>query len=232
MVQVFERQKFSDLQDQDSGAVFEDLEFRRCTFTNSGIFTYDLQRRTTIRNVKFVNCTVKKCSLYGAVVEDVSVEGRSRFAEFCTNAAVFKHVTIRGKLGIIRILPRIGFVFNVTDPLIQSAFDLANAAYYETVDWALDISAAEFYDLDVYCIPARLIRRDPATQLVVTREKALEGVWRSLDLSETHWPWAIENLLLNNTADTVLVAPKGHPNFKRLLEGLQILRDAGVAQPD
>jgi hypothetical protein len=77
------------------------------------------------------------------------------------------------------------------------------------------------------------IRRDPETQVVVTREKALKGEWKKIKaLDSTHWPTAIEFLLECGYADDVLVAPKRDPEFRALLEGLKALRAAGVAEPD
>jgi len=118
-------------------------------------------------------------------------------------------------------------------PEEQAAFDRANAEYYAGCDWALDISRAEFKEMDIRGIPAKLIRRDPETQVVVTRAKALEGKWRTLDLSDTWWATAIEFLLDHKKEnDIVLVAPKGHSQFEQFLAGLKLLREAGVAEPD
>ena len=114
----------------------------------------------------------------------------------------------------------------------QASFDEMNSSFYEMVDWALDISEARFMECDIRRVPARLIRRDPETQVVVTREKALLGEWRNLDLSRTLWSGWIELFLKDGDADVVLVAPKRHPKFKEWLGGLKLLRDAGIAEPD
>jgi len=74
----------------------------------------------------------------------------------------------------------------------------------------------------------------PATRpkVVVTREKAMEGVWRQLDLSKTHWATSLKFLLDRGDPDVVLVAPKRNRKFQALLDGLQALRNAGVAELD
>jgi len=117
-------------------------------------------------------------------------------------------------------------------PKEQAAFDEANARYYEAADWALDISEARFVECDIRRVPARLIRRDPETQVVVTREKALLGEWKKLDLSKTYWGGWIDLFLKDGDPDVVLVAPNRHPKFIDWLDGLKMLRDAGVAEPD
>ena len=115
---------------------------------------------------------------------------------------------------------------------MQRAFEEANAAFYASVDWALDISEAEFQELSFRGIPGRLVRRDRETQIVVSRQKAMGGEWRKLDLDKTYWQVALELMLERGDEDVVLVAPKRAKDFKHLLRGLQLLRDAGVAEPD
>ena len=117
-------------------------------------------------------------------------------------------------------------------PKHQAAFDQANAEYYKTVDWALDISEARFYECDIRGVSASLIIRDPETQVVVTREKALQGKWKELDLSKTYWAGWIDLFLQSGEPDVVLVAPKRYPKYQDWLDGLKMLRDAGVAEPD
>jgi hypothetical protein len=144
---------------------------------------------------------------------------------------VFKHVVLRGQIGRIMISPAVAT--GTATPEEQRAFEEANKAYYASVDWALDIREAEFEEADIRGIPAALIRRDPETQIVVTRQNALEGNWRSVDLSGTWWATSIEFLLDRpSDPDIVLVAPKRHRRFRELLEALRRLRKAGVAESE
>lgn len=53
-----------------------------------------------------------------------------------------------------------------------------------------------------------------------------------LDLSKTHWATSIEFFLERSDPDVVLVAPERHPKYPELLDGLKMLRDAGVAELD
>jgi hypothetical protein len=122
-----------------------------------------------------------------------------------------------------------------TDPVRESAFARANEEYYASVDWAVDISNAEFVEADLRSLPARLVKRDPETQVVVRRERVLatREIWERLDLSATPWDVALENMILFNWSDRVLVAPKANRrDFERHLNGLRALRRAGVAELD
>lgn len=230
-MQIFEKREFECFYDRNSGRIFSDLEFRKCHFVSCGIsITEDPRLRSTVRNVKLVDCERHGCTLHTAIVENVLVDGLKTNGLFQTWGAVFKHVTLRGKLGRIMISPAVA-AGTVTEKE-QRAFDEANAAYYQSADWALDISEAEFEEADIRGIRATLIRRDPVSQVVVTREKAMEGRWRTLPLQGTDWDGILDLFLRSGEPDTVLVAPKRHRKFRNLLEGLRKLRDAGVAEPE
>jgi hypothetical protein len=96
----------------------------------------------------------------------------------------------------------------------------------------LDIREADVEELDIRRVPARLIRRDPESQIVITRERAMQGVWRQLDLRNTHWATCIELFLQDGDQDVVLVAGRRDRKYRQLMYGLQALRDAGVAESD
>lgn len=232
MTQIYEFQTFVGFQDRDTGQVFSDIEFRKCCFKSSNISTTnDPKNRSIVRNVKLVNCEAySNCSIESSIVEDVWVEKLKMHGLFQTWGAVFKHVVLKGTIGRLMLGPII--LNSFITPKQKQAFDEANVGYYESVDWALDISEAEFSECDIRGIPSQLIRRDTATQVVIKREKALEDKWRQLDLSKTYWPSAIEMFLNRSELDVVLVAPKRHKKFTDYLEGLTLLRNAGVAEPD
>ena len=62
----------------------------------------------------------------------------------------------------------------------RAAYDSARAAFYESVDWALDLSAADFGgETSIDGIPLRLVRRDPETQVIVAADRLTTVDWRS-----------------------------------------------------
>ena len=73
----------------------------------------------------------------------------------------------------------------------------------------MDISQGEFEEFELRGVPARLVRRDPETQVIVRLEKvqAMQKIWRDLDLAGTPWPIAFQNMSQWGLEDTVLVAP-------------------------
>lgn len=229
---VFEQQVFKRFYDRDSAAVFESIEFRHCSFESSGIsITRDPQLRSVIRDITLIDCEENGCAIESAILENVVVDGFRTADLFQVFGAVFKHVTIRGKIGRLmitgKLAPSLGA--KASD---EARFAAANSAYYSATDWALDISKAEFAEADLRGIPARLVRRDPATQVVVTREKVMRGDWRKLEFGDNLWPLCLKMFLRDGDPDIILIAPKQSRNFRCLVEGLELLRRAGVAESE
>lgn len=231
MTKIFANQEFRSFYDRNSGRIFRDLEFRKCRFISSSLsITRNPKRRSIVRNVRLTQCEEIGCAIDTAIIEDTIIDGLKTSDLFQCWGAVYKHVTLKGNIGRIMISPFVATA--MAKPREQAAFDKANEEYYKTVNWALDITEGRFYECELQRVPARLIKRDPETQVVITREKAVLGEWKKLDLSKTHWATSIEFFLERGDPDVVLVAPKRHPKYPDLLDGLKMLRDAGVAEPD
>lgn len=230
---VYEGQTFERVFLEDAYATFCDMEFIKCTFRFCSFSNREKPLyRAMVQRMTFRDCTyIEAGGIDSAMVEDMVVENLKTKGLLQAWAMAFKHVTLRGPVGRIMIVNRPAPTMDLTTVKLQ-AWEDANAEYYNSVDWALDISNAEFLECDIRGIPSRLIRRDPDTQIVVTRQKALQGKWRELDLSGTYWAGWIDLFLSTEDEDVVLVAPKQARDFKRQRDGLHLLRDAGVAEPD
>ena len=70
------------------------------------------------------------------------------------------------------------------------------------------------------------------TQVVVTREKALEGKWQDLPFKQTLWKTTLNLFLQDGKPDIVLAAPKQHRKFRDYLADLKLLQEASVAESD
>jgi hypothetical protein len=235
-------QTFKSLSDGDGDwpAVLGDVEFVRCTFTGISIGQYVLgygtkypAERKTLKGVVAKDCTAygRGIAIETAVIDDVTVENlRVGNGALLIRGAVYRHVTIRGACGGLCLTELI----SIPDTKKRvERFRAANAAFYRNVDWALDISKAEFEACVIDCeLPVRLIRRDPETQVIVRRArlKETEAVWRSIH----------ESLLVSTLSATVqfgpdervIVVPKRYRYFAQEMKTLQLLREAGVTEPD
>lgn len=231
MRKKYARTQFKDLLDRNSGRIFSQLEFQGCQFSDISLsVTNNIRLRSQIRDVKLVDCTINNCKLNSAIIEEVVVNGLKTQNALRANGAVFKHVILKGRIGEILLARELAY--GISTPDVQRFFNNANSDYYATVDWALDISEASFADCDIRGVPASLVRRDPYTQVVVKRQKAIGGDWRTLDFSMTYWDMSLKLFLERGDDDVILVAPRLDPNFKDHLVGLNMLREIGVAEPD
>jgi hypothetical protein len=212
----------------DKGTV-EGMTFNRCTFDNcslgSGAGPND---RAIVRNVVLNQVTQRACFIRGAAVEDVQLHELNRLGgiPLFFSAAVFKHVTITGKTSGMKINRQ-------RDPLGrgQDVWDAANKQYYRTVDWALDISKAEFQgSISLEAVPGSLIKRDEETQVLVKRDRLESVDWRSLDFGRSAYNVCLDWFLTGSQFDdVVLVAEKRSRTFKDSLAILGMLRREGIA---
>ncbi len=241
-----------------AGGLYDGFRFERCFFDNCAVYPGGPEReRTRLRNIVIVDCRVWACQVDWAIVEDVVVDGLKtgggggRTIGFSVSGAVLKHVVLRGNIGTVgfaaatrlwhRRVPSLFARLFQKDEVRRRAQELAidgeNKRLYEEVDWALDIREARFYSVAISGVPARLIRRDPETQAVVTRRNAQDGLGSAVErlpgLRDSLWPDVLQRFLQYDSAEEiVLVAPKRHPRFKEDLAGIRQLREAGVAEPD
>lgn len=218
--------------DRDSGRTFSGLELRDSRFEGCSFgVTRDVRLRTTLRDSRVIQCHQRGCSVGPAIFEDVLIEGLGTDGQLLQAwGAAFKHVILRGAIDRLMLSPAVV----LTDPgsAVNESFRVDNASYYGEVDWALDISQVEAKELEIQGVPARLIRRDPETQVMVTAKKAVELSFDKLNFGRSHWGFSIQFMLERGEHDIVLVAPKRSPKFKTLLDGLRMLREAGIAEAD
>lgn len=100
-------------------------------------------------------------------------------------------------------------------------------AAYRDVEWALDISQANFVDADFYYVPGELIRRDEETQFLLRRES-----FSGMDVSDlpSYAKIAVDRFEPSPWDSIVAIAPRRSRNFDRRLSELTELRRAGLAE--
>lgn len=226
MRQLLER-RFQALYD-DACASLSGLELVRCNFESCCLsMTTSPKKRTRVRDCVIRSCEQRGCTIEAALVERVRVEDLKSHGLLQCWAAAFREVLFLGSMG--RLMISAAVKSGMASPEVQREFDAANREFYRHTSWAIDIRQAEFTECDIQGVPAGLILRDPETQVVVTREAALRGEWRDLDLSGTHWAAALQLFLDRRDQDVVLVAGKKARNHKALVEGLELLKHRGIA---
>jgi hypothetical protein len=229
MATLIERQTLTGLRDA-APTVYGDLELRRCVVDRCALSgTLDSSQRSTVRRVTAIGCEIRRAYVGPVILDKVLVDGLKIHGLLQIWSPAFRHVVLRGKIGRLMVSPYVAPATATEDQ--QRAFEVANRAFYETVDWGLDLREADFDEVDLSGVPGRVVLRDPRDQALVTREAALRGDWRGLDLSGTWWAIVLEDLVGSSFESAALVAPRRHKKYKRLVEGIQQLRDAGIAEP-
>ena len=213
----------------------EGVEFRRCTVrTCQSPAQRTLADRPVVRNVSLVRCHIIVSTAGPVVAEDCTIETitvhRGIWGPQILPGWAFRHVVLRGNVtGSVALLPGPGWNLGPHGPALDDPFVVANDRYYEDVDWALDISEARFTDIVLGSgIPARLIRRDPATQVVITRVALADGRWRDLVSDAGGMSVGFERFLVSGFADTVVVAGTRGRYVAKQLAAFARLRDAGI----
>jgi hypothetical protein len=215
----------------------EEMKFTECTFQGCALsLTKDISRMSEVRAVELADCAVYSCETGPLIASDVTISNLQTGDLLILWCPYLNRVVLSGKIGKMKInswADTSTFRNNKQKP-----FDDFRHQFYTDVEWALDISKARFKEFDLSGIPGRLIRRDPESQILVTRQRALEVVkpgWeKQLDPSNKLWPFVVESFLSDGDPDQVLVAPLGAAKAKRetLLKGLRELRRIGLAEPD
>jgi hypothetical protein len=112
-----------------------------------------------------------------------------------------ERVRLRGKIG--------GLIWNPPNGEWRVA-DIASARqFYEAVDdWALDISEARFSSVPAlrYGPPGRLLRRDPETQPLVTRESARQALER-LPAATSLWTVVLDEFVRSPWPEEIVLVP-------------------------
>jgi hypothetical protein len=221
-----------------SRQVVSDLHLDSCTFDSWAGFMPDWDDpepslRPTLKNLHLTNSNAYSAYLDGAIIEDVVVDRtKAGKAPLFLRANAYKHVILRGRIAPLELRGKI-FPSTQLHPIRQAEivrrWDEANARYYESVDWALDVTEAQFGSLSVRGVPARLIRRDPQNSVVITRQAALDGAWKSLPWRRGVYEISISWFLEDGYDDLVLFACTKSRRFKDDLADLELLKDAGVA---
>jgi hypothetical protein len=169
-----------------------------------------------VRNVVVDRCRMEGCEAQGVYFEDVTVDTLQLARLHLLGGCVFKHVTLRGKIGPVMAIPPVKPEF--TDGVVEK---------YKGVDWALDVSEAVFSATpDFYCVPGELIRRDENTQVLLRREAFGDIDWRGLPGYVGIWASRFESTPFDSI---VGIAPKGSKKFGKVMADIEWLHRRGFA---
>lgn len=219
-----EKQVFLNVKSVGSNRTIADLELVRCEFTGSNLSQFDdPELGLVVSNVTATRCVAKRSFLNGVRFEDVLVDGLTTSGDLRMTGCALRHVTLRGRVGT-------WFVTTPNTALpddVQAALAVGIARYYRDVDWALDITEAEFQSANLSYVPGELVRRDPETQFLLRRDVVADVDASSLPSFASI---AISRFESTPFDSIVAVAPKRSKNFAEIKAHYQELRDRKLAE--
>jgi len=238
-MQKYKDKIFPSLRDDGNGHEINDMIFENCRFNHCVLSnTKNFSKVSKVENVILKKCIQFHCRLGPAILTNVVVDGLDTSGMFIAWGTYFDRVTLSGNVGKIKI--NIDIDAGVDNSRYQEPFDKFRTTFYENVEYALDISKAKFKDFDLRGVPAAKVIRDPNTQIVITRQRALEIAvpgWQdqlSDIVQDTYFPFAVDLLLENGYEDKILAVPLAAPKRRReaLLKAVDEFRAIGLAEPD
>lgn len=218
----FSSETFEHLRAYGSGQTHSEIDLDRVKFVGC-VFGQqdDPEFGFVVRDVTATRCRTDNCSVQGVRFEDVTVDGLTTKHQQL-GGCLFRHVTLKGKIGPIMTTP----VHRGVAEDIRAAMNTALVDYYKDVDWALDISEAEFADADFYMVPGDLVRRDPETQFLLRRDVIVPAK-DQIPLGPSIAASRFESTPFDSI---VAVVGRRSKNFARDLEEFEQVRKAGLAE--
>lgn len=223
-MQEFSKQTIGYRKVVGSPRVLADAAFEQCQFEGGSLAQYDdPSYGFVVRNVLLHKCRAGAVVLHGVRFENVTVDGFTNRGGLRWRSCVFDRVTLRGKIGSIMTMEA---HTSVPDEM-RAAFREQAVKLYADIEWALDITGAEFSEVDLSFVPGELVRRDPETQFLIRTEAARSAALDSLP--------AYASVLTERAASspydaTVVAVPTRSKNADKYRAELRILRDQGIAE--
>jgi hypothetical protein len=219
-----EKREFVEGMVLESGDEFANLRIAGCTFRRCRLVQQDDPNfGLRVCNVEVEKCRSLACFVAGVHFRDVAVDGFNISSHMRLDGCFFEHVTLRGRIGPFSIYPPDGLWPASTLP----EFNATAFANYRNIDWALDISEAEFSSAEFLYVPGELVRRDEETQFLLRREVLKDVDLESLPIHAKIYASRFEVTPFDSM---VVAAPKRSKTFREQLENLEYMRSAGLAE--
>lgn len=181
-------------------------------------------------DIKLRNVSHWNCSLSGSSLERIELHNLKRIGSspLFLDGCIFKEVRLIGRIAGLKIN-----TFSSNELANDDAAELLRECY-QNVDWAIDISKAQFPGgITFEALPGDKIIRDPERHVLLRRENLERYDWRGLDYESSAIDIAISWFHELSPFDSVVVTARDSPKyFEQDMQVLQMLRDIGLADPD
>ncbi|MFD7900122.1 hypothetical protein [Streptomyces sp. NPDC059743] len=201
---------------------YEGVRLVKCTLSACSLAQFDdPEFSLVVRDSSMQGCRVDRCSVQGVFFDGVTIDGLAAKQLHRLYGCVFRRVVLRGKIGPIMAMgPHTGLAG-------REHYIAGMIEKYRDIEWALDISEAVFSDADFYYVPGHLIRRDPETQVLLSREKVKNVPREDFPLYAGIWASRFDE----TPFDTLVgVAPKASSNFSNYMSDIEWLRSRNLVE--
>lgn len=238
-VKVYEGRLVTNFDVPSSTREWQDLEFHRSVFDKIFFIVEDLvSDRTMIRDSRFSYSVVTgDTQIDDLVLDNVVIDGLKSGDDATIRiggSVVFNHVKLRGIVDpVVTLSAGSGLRIDSTKFVRQRAIHESNVEFYKSVDWALDISEAQFNGPAIFReIPAQLMVRNPLSQVLVLREDAEKVDLDAIGFGASGWDNAIRNMVRSSSDSIVLAAPTRGDKVHAYQRLLSRMRESGLAAAD
>lgn len=163
---------------RDHAAHVEGFRLENCEVMGTMLASRHPGEWRTIRNCDAIRCRQYNCALAGTAIEDCVLDtmGPAGPGYFTLDACVFRHVILRGRITtmLLRFDPP-SFGGSGVGPTFEDMWPDEIAKYYLAVDWALDVTEAQFTALTALTtVPGELVRFDPERAIEIRRDRLVD----------------------------------------------------------
>ncbi|WP_162628849.1 hypothetical protein [Marinobacter bohaiensis] len=181
-------------------------------------------QRFKVSNIELRKCRHWACFVHGAEIRNSTFESITGGKGVPTYlwSCLYSRVTIKGKISGIHFNWRL----DPGNPCVDEAFLNDAKAFYEDIDWALDISEARFSTFQALLgVPSDKVIRNPELHYVLSRDSATGSTGKLQEYGV--WAVVAEDLLESGLGDTVVVLPSSGKSAKEDKEFAESLRSKG-----
>lgn len=179
--------------------------------------------RPVIERVDVQRLTLKRSSMIGAVLRDVTIDGlRGDSFSVFLHANEYTRVTLRGRI------PSLVIGASHVDPALQPSFHATLREAEERAEWSLDISDA-IGAVEIRGYRADRLRLNPERHGVVRRSTVNRLGWTTDDIRQSEFAVEITLMLEGGWDDAILIANPLSRRYDQKLEALHRLKSEGIA---
>lgn len=233
-MRIVTQERFYYLSMQEN-LILENVHFKDCNFHHCNLSDCISSEReaSLMKNCIFEDCTINEnCNVGNGILENIKFYNFKTTESLAFSGALFNKVSFYGKCGSFSLSSytsqRGGNAGKILTEEQINNFNNAANIYYQDVEWALDISNAEFRNLEILDnVPVDLVKVNCYSQVIVRKAHInMDKLEQNPYILASH-----KQMIINSKRDCILVVATIDNKYeKQELESLKVLKGEGLAQ--